>query len=218
MNIFKFNFQLPKISESIKTIVSSPTIIITLLAIIALGAVILYIAKVKITTRILVHVALAIAIGTVLKMFRIMEMPMGGSVTLGSMVPIIFISYLYGPRVGCFAGIVFGIMDLLLGAYVVHPIQLILDYILAFGSLGFAGYFKNNIIIGALSAITLRFICAVISGIVFFASYAGGKNVFIYSILYNGTYLLPEAIITIIILLSLSLPLKRIKSEIMKNS
>jgi thiamine transporter len=216
MKIFKFNFELPKAYESLKTIISSPTIIITLLAIIALGAVILYIAKVKLTTKILVQVALAIAIGTVLKMFRIMEMPMGGSVTLGSMVPIIFISYLYGPRIGCFAGIVFGIMDLLLGAYVVHPIQLILDYVLAFGAIGIAGYFKNNIMLGAFSAISLRFIFAVISGVVFFASYANGKNVLIYSIMYNGTYLLPEAIITIIILYIM--PLKRIKKEILKSS
>lgn len=215
MNNFKFSFNLPKVSESLKTIVSSPTIIITLLAIIVLGAVILYIAKVKITTKILVHVALAIAIGTVLKMFKIIEMPMGGSVTLGSMVPIIFVGYLYGPRVGVFAGVVFGIMDLLLGAYVVHPIQLILDYVLAFAALGIAGYFKNNIRIGAFSAISLRFVCSVISGVAFFASYAEGKNVLIYSILYNGTYLLPEAIITIIILSVF--PLNRIKNEIFKN-
>ena len=214
MNIFKFNFQLPKVAESLKTVVSSPTIIITLLAILALGAVILYIAKVKITTKILVNVALAIAIGTVLKMFRIMEMPMGGSVTLGSMIPIIFIGYLYGPRIGCFAGIIFGIMDLLLGAYVVHPIQLLLDYILAFGALGVAGYFNKNITLGAFSAIFLRFLCHVISGVVFFSSYAGDKNVLIYSILYNGTYLLPEAIITIIILSIF--PIKRIKNEITK--
>jgi thiamine transporter len=99
---------------------------------------------------------------------------------------------------------------------VVHPIQLLLDYVLAFGALGIAGYFKNSIALGAFSAIFLRFIFAVISGVVFFASYANGKNVLVYSILYNGTYLLPEAIITIAVLLAL--PIKRIEKEILKNS
>jgi thiamine transporter len=216
MDIFNFSFKLPKASESITTVITDPKIYLTLLAIIALGAVFMYITKVKMTTQVMVQVALAIAIGTVLKMFCFMKMPMGGSVTIGSMVPIIFIAYIYGPRIGCFAGIVFGILDLLLGAYVVHPIQLILDYVLAFGALGVAGYFKNNIITGTLAAIFLRTVCHVISGVVFFASYAGEQNVWIYSILYNGTYLLPEAVISVIILVII--PLKRIQTEILKTS
>ena len=143
-------------------------------------------------------------------------MPMGGSVTLGSMIPIIFIAYVYGPRVGYLTGMLFGVMDLLLGAYVVHPMQLLLDYVLAFGVLGVAGYFKNNISIGALVAISLRFLCHIASGVIFFSSYAGEQNALVYSILYNGTYLLPEAIIAMIILAVL--PTKRLRTEISKGA
>jgi thiamine transporter len=216
MSWFNFNFNVPKLHESLSAIFSDPKIFITLFVILALTVTFIYVSKVKLTTKIMVQVAIAIALGTVLKMFRIIQMPMGGSVTLGSMLPIIFIAYIYGPRVGYLAGLLFGIMDLLLGAYVVHPIQLLLDYILAFGVLGVAGYFKENVILGTFTAIGFRFLCHVISGVVFFSSYAGDQNVLIYSILYNGTYLLPEAIITIVLLAIV--PLKRIKHEVVRGA
>ncbi|WP_055665305.1 energy-coupled thiamine transporter ThiT [Desnuesiella massiliensis] len=215
MDWFKFNFKAPEATESFAAIFSDPMIYITLLVVAALFIAFVYISRVKLTTKVMIQVAIAIALGTVLKMFTIMKMPMGGSVTLGSMIPIIFIAYVYGARVGYLAGVLFGIIDLLLGAYVVHPVQLLLDYVLAFGVLGAAGYFKNNVSLGALVAVALRFICHVISGVVFFASYAEGQNVIVYSVLYNGTYLLPEAIIAMIILAII--PVKRIKTEISRT-
>ena len=215
MSWFDFNFNAPKLYKSLNAIFSDSSILITFLVILALTVTFIYVSKVKLTTKIMVQIAIAIALGTVLKMFKIIQMPMGGSVTLGSMIPIIFIAYVYGARVGYLAGLLFGIMDLLLGAYVVHPIQLLLDYILAFGALGAAGYFKQNVVLGTFTAIGLRFLCHVISGVVFFSSYAGDQNAIIYSILYNGTYLLPEAIITMVILYLV--PLKRIKHEVVKS-
>lgn len=212
MNYFKLGFKLPSAADSLKTVFTDPQIYITLLTVLVLIGVFLYVSSIKLTTRILTHTALAIAIGTVLKMATIMKMPMGGAVTLGSMIPIIFIAVLYGPRIGCMAGIVFGLLDLLLGAYVVHPIQLLLDYVLAFGALGVAGYFKNNVFLGSMVAIFLRFVCHFLSGVVFFASYAGKQNVILYSILYNGTYLLPEAVITGVILYLL--PMKRLQTTL----
>ncbi|MBU3193633.1 energy-coupled thiamine transporter ThiT [Clostridium algidicarnis] len=216
MDWFNFKFKAPKAGESLKEVFSNPMIYLTLLVVLAIAIVFVYISKVKLTTRTIIHVGIAIALAIVLKMFRIMQMPMGGSVTLGSMIPIIFIAYVYGPRVGYLTGMLFGVMDLLLGAYVVHPMQLLLDYVLAFGVLGVAGYFKNNISIGALVAIALRFLCHIASGVIFFSSYAGEQNALVYSILYNGTYLLPEAIIAMIILAVL--PTKRLRTEISKGA
>lgn len=216
MDWFKFKFKAPKAGESLKEVFSNPMIYLTLLVVLAIAIVFVYISKVKLTTRTIIHIGIAIALAIVLKMFRIMQMPMGGSVTLGSMIPIIFIAYVYGPRVGYLTGMLFGVMDLLLGAYVVHPMQLLLDYVLAFGVLGVAGYFKNNISIGALAAIALRFLCHIASGVIFFSSYAGEQNALVYSILYNGTYLLPEAIIAMIILAIL--PTKRLRTEISKGA
>ncbi|MBU3210584.1 energy-coupled thiamine transporter ThiT [Clostridium algidicarnis] len=216
MDWFNFKFKAPKAGDSLKEVFSNPMIYLTLLVVLAIAIVFVYISKVKLTTRTIIHVGIAIALAIVLKMFRIMQMPMGGSVTLGSMIPIIFIAYVYGPRVGYLTGMLFGVMDLLLGAYVVHPMQLLLDYVLAFGVLGVAGYFKNNISIGALVAISLRFLCHIASGVIFFSSYAGEQNALVYSILYNGTYLLPEAIIAMIILAVL--PTKRLRTEISKGA
>lgn len=216
MKWFDFKFKIPKVSKALNTVFSNPVIYLTLIAIVALIIVFAYINKVKLTTKIMLHVSIAVALAIILKMFRILKMPMGGSVTLGAMVPIIFIAYIYGTRVGCLTGVIFGIIDLILGPEVVHPVQLIIDYILAFGVLGVAGYFKNNISLGATFAIGLRFICHVISGVVFFSSYAGDKNVLVYSILYNSTYLLPEAIIAVIILGII--PVKRIKNEMLRTS
>lgn len=216
MDWFNFKFKAPKAGESLKEVFSNPMIYLTLLVVLAIAIVFVYISKVKLTTRTIIHIGIAIALAIVLKMFRIMQMPMGGSVTLGSMIPIIFIAYVYGPRVGYLTGMLFGVIDLLLGAYVVHPMQLLLDYVLAFGVLGVAGYFKNNISIGALAAIALRFLCHIASGVIFFSSYAGEQNALVYSILYNGTYLLPEAIIAMIILAIL--PTKRLRTEISKGA
>ncbi|OFI01359.1 thiamine transporter ThiT [Clostridium acetireducens DSM 10703] len=216
MNWFNFKFKAPKIGEALTTVFSNPIIYLTLIAILVLILIFVHANKGKLTTKIMLHISMAVALASILKMFRILKMPMGGSVTLGSMIPIIFIAYIYGTRTGCLAGIIFGIVDLILGPEVIHPVQLIIDYILAFGVLGFAGYFKNNISLGALFAIILRFICHVISGVVFFASYAGDQNVWIYSILYNGTYLLPEAIIAMVILFVI--PVNRIKTQILRST
>lgn len=215
MDWFKFKFEAPEISQSLIKVFSDPKSYITLALVVALLLASIYIARVKLTTKAMVQVSIAIALGTVLKMFTIMKMPMGGSVTLGSMIPIIFIAYVYGARVGYLTGVIFGIIDILLGATVVHPVQLVLDYIIAFGALGAAGYFKNSVSLGAIVSIGLRFICHVISGVVFFAAYAEGQNVLIYSILYNGTYLLPEAIIAMVILAMI--PVKRIKTEMSRS-
>ncbi|WP_032123160.1 energy-coupled thiamine transporter ThiT [Clostridium amazonitimonense] len=215
MNWFKFKFKVPKVEESLGKVFSDPKIYITLLVVLALVVTFIYVSKVKLTTKTMVNIGIAVALSIVLKMFRIMQMPMGGSVTLGSMIPIIFIAYVYGPRIGYLTGLIFGVMDLILGATVVHPIQLLIDYILAFGLLGVAGYFKNNISLGALVAIALRCLCHVISGVVFFYEYAGDKNVWIYSISYNSTYLIPEAIIAMIILAII--PVKRLRTEMGRN-
>lgn len=215
MNILNFKFKLPEAGQSLNTVFSDPKIYITLAIILALAALFIAVKKVKLNAKIITNIAMAVALGTVLKMFTIMKMPMGGSVTLGSMIPIILIAYIYGPRIGCLSGLLFGITDLLLGAYVVHPAQLIIDYIFAFSALGVAGFFKENITIGTLAAIGLRFLCHVVSGVIFFSQYANGENAIVYSIMYNGTYLLPEAIISVIVLKII--PIARVKKEIAKT-
>jgi thiamine transporter len=91
---------------------------------------------------------------------------------------------------------------MLQGLYVVHWIQFFLDYLLAFGVLCTAGMFRKNLILGIVLACALRFLCSYVSGFVFFAEYApAGQSPLLYSLLYNGTYMLPDTLICIAVTL-----------------
>jgi thiamine transporter len=120
------------------------------------------------------------------------------------MLFISLIGYLYGTRAGIITGIAYGFINLIIGPTILHPVQLLLDYPIAFGCLGLAGVFANSkfgIVKGYALGVFGRYICHVISGYVFFAMYTPeGLNPIIYSLGYNATYIVPEAVITIVIL------------------
>lgn len=207
--------------ENLQSIFSKPTNIIALISLLILLFGFFKIRKVALTTQIISRIGLAVALATILNMIKLFQLPMGGSVTLASMVPLILIALIYGPEIGFLTGFVFGIVDAILGGYIVHPMQLLLDYPLAYMMIGLAGYFKNkitprNIIIASILAFLGRFICHYLSGIIFFGSYAieKGKSPYIYSLTYNGSFLSIDALICIFIL-SL-LPMKRLISMLKK--
>jgi thiamine transporter len=134
-----------------------------------------------------------VALASVLYIIKIFTLPQGGSITLGSMVPIFVLSLRRGPRVGVLAGIVFSFFVLYYEPFVYNPVQYLLDYPLAFGSLGLAGLFRSRPLIGVGVGISSRFICHFLSGLVFFASFAPtGESPALYSAIYNGSYLIPE--------------------------
>jgi len=131
------------------------------------------------------------------------HLPEGGSITVASLVPILWFALRRGLRWGLEAGFVFGLVDLALpGSYFSqNPIEILLDYPLAFGALGLAGAFKKQPIIGVGVGIAGRFVFHFISGIVFFYMYAwSGWNPVLYSAAYNATYLVPEFIISSIVI------------------
>jgi len=147
--------------------------------------------------------AIAIAIAFVLNTFVVFKMPQAGSATLFSMLVMVLIAYWFGPSTGIMAGMAFGLLDMLYAPFVVHPIQFLLDYPLAFGMLGIAGFFRNKkygLPVGYIVAVFGRYICHVLSGIIFFAEYAGDMNVILYSVIYNASYLGIEAAITFVLL------------------
>lgn len=166
----------------------------------------------KMSTKMLVEAGVMIGLAQVLSYVKVFEAPYGGSVTAGSMIPIIFFALRWGAKPGLLAGTVYGILQFVLGPmYSFHPISILFDYVVAFGLLGLAGLFKKNILgamLGVITAIFARFVCHVISGVIVFASYApAGTSPWIYSIVYNGTYLLPELIISMVIIALLYKPL-----------
>ncbi len=135
-------------------------------------------------------------------------MPQGGSVAL-TMIPILLIAYRQGAISGIICGAVYGAISLVISGVIYHPMSILLDYVLAFGFLGIAGFFRRNlpgIVFGTVAGVGGRFLSSLISGAVLFASYAPeGKNPWIYSLGYQATYMLPELFIAIAVLVMLYL-------------
>ena len=161
-------------------------------------------ASTKLTTKQLVFSAMAMALATVCSMIKLFEMPMGGSVTLLSMLFIVLIAYWYGPVAGIATGMAYGLLQFVLEPIFYTLPQMLVDYPLAFGALGLAGFLssrKYGLQIDYVLGVLGRFVFAFLSGVLFFASYAPeGMHPAIYSTLYNGSYLLAEAIITLIVI------------------
>lgn len=169
----------------------------------------------KLSTRALVEAGIMIALAQVLSYVRIFEFPFGGSVTAGSMVPILFFAIRWGVGPGIFAGAVYGLLQFLLGPkYSMHILSILLDYVLAFGLLGLAGLFKKTtkgIFLGVFAGILGRFVSTVLSGVIIWASYAPeNMNPWIYSIGYNGAYLLAELVISFVFVMLLHSAFKRL--------
>jgi thiamine transporter len=153
------------------------------------------------TVRELIFGALCIAIAFALSYLRFFEMPQGGSITPASMLPIVMFAYVYGTPKGLIVALAYGLLQLLQDAYVVHWAQLIMDYCLAFLPLALAGLFKKSMLPGVLIGGLGRLVFSTLSGVIFFAEYAGDQNVWLYSVIYNGTYLLPDTAICFVIAL-----------------
>lgn len=162
----------------------------------------------KITTKQMVFAAMAIALATVVAtVIKLPSLPNGGSVTLFSMLLVTLVGYWYGPRVGIVAAVGFGILQFITGPYVVHPLQVVIDYPLAFGALGCSGFFankKNGLLKGYVAGVFGRFFFASVSGVIFYTVYVESlqENIVAVwaSLVYNMTYIVPEAVITIILI------------------
>jgi thiamine transporter len=148
--------------------------------------------------RILVEGALAAALALALSYLRLWRMPQGGSITLEN-VPLFLFTLRWGLKAGLGAGSVAGLLQLILGGYVVHPAQALLDYPMAFAALSLAAVCRRPLWAGLLIGASARFACHVLSGVVFFAAYAPeGTNVWAYSAIYNGSFMLPSLVLSII--------------------
>ena len=154
-----------------------------------------------------------LALSVVLAEFAVLKLPYGGSVTLFSQLPILLVSYRYGVKWGVSAGLTLAVSQMIFGfenfSYVsgigAYLILVLFDYVIAFGVLGaggiFAKLFKNQtaaLVAGGAAVSAIRFICHFISGVTIWSAYAGDLPVWKYSLAYNGGYMLPELIITVI--------------------
>lgn len=211
--------KLLNLPENFQSIAESPLSIATLIGCVILLIVLVKARKIKFTPQLIARIGIALALATILKMLRIYHFPQGGSITLGSMIPILFIAFLYGPQVGCLTGFLYGIITLFMDPYILHPIQVLFDYPLPFMCLGIAGFFRSNKYqryLGIVLAVFLRFVCHFISGIAFFASSAPeGMSPTIYSLAVNAPMIGIEGLICLIIITFI--PVERIVTASSNN-
>lgn len=151
-------------------------------------------------------VSLAVVIELISKMIPILQMPYGGSASV-AMYPLFVLSYRQGLKWGVLAGFAFGIVNFFIDGYAFFWGSFVFDYTFAFAAIGLAGLFSKKALNLRLSAVLLgilvgsvtRFIIHTLSGILFFAEYAGEQNVIVYSVLYNGGYMLASMILCMIV-------------------
>lgn len=148
--------------------------------------------------------AIFVAIAYVLSFVKLLHLPFGGSITLFSMLFISFPSYFFGVKYGFMASIAYSLLQLIVDPYIVHPMQLILDYIIAFSCFGIVGLFgkdDKDFMLGFIVACFIRFLSSSISGYIFFREYAPeGWNPIMYTVVYNGSYIFTECILSIIVI------------------
>lgn len=167
-------------------------------------------------TRMITESAIMIALAMVLSMVKIFELPQGGSITAASMVPLLIISFRYGPKWGTFTAFVYSLVCMVTGFYpppvatfANYLLMVLLDYVLAFSCLGLASLFAKaipghrilSIGFGSCVAVFIRLVCHVLSGVIIWNSYAPeGMSAWVYSISYNGSYMFCEVIISTVVM------------------
>ena len=169
------------------------------------------------TTKKLTTSALLVALATVLMwVSKLIPAPwlQGGSVTIASMVPIIAVGVMFGTKWGLCSSLAYAVLQMMFGFYP-PPTQtftsfvlvILLDYIVAFGGLGLSGIVYNlcgkkafSAGVAAFTVTFLRYVCHILSGILIWGVYAPeGQTVLAYSVVYNGTYMIPEIIISSVV-------------------
>ena len=184
-------------------------------------------ARTHTAVRRLVESAIMIAIGSVLSLFQFAgPWALGGGITFCSMLPLVLISHRYGCRWGLFTGLAYGLLQMLMG---IHNVQyatsalmavgiILLDYVIAYGVIGLAALFNGvirnrqvSITAGIILTFALRLLCHFLSGLwiweVMWPNELGWAAP-IWSISYNASYMVPEAIITSVVAVLLYIPLR----------
>jgi thiamine transporter len=188
-----------------------------------------------------VMIAFAISISAICSAVPFLNLPFGGGFTIASMLPIIVVAYMYGTKWGLLTAFVYSFMQMLLGFNTVSSFFLpgdsqmifhraiivcLIDYVVAYTVLGLGGVFRKKfgarkaLCLGSIFAITLRYLAHIVSGAIFFGTWAewfftqegfpawgqsilnslsGDTLSLVYSIIYNGTYMIPEIIITAVV-------------------
>jgi thiamine transporter len=182
----------------------------------------------NLTLRKITETAIMLAVATVLSLLQFTgPWALGGSITVCSMLPVILIAHRYGTKWGLLTALTYSLLQLLLGLRNVQYAPdaltaigiILLDYVLAFGVLGFAAVFdrtfknkRNAVVVGVVVTMFARFLCHFVSGIIIWEALwpnSLGWATWIWSLAYNGSYMLPETLITAAVAFALYKPLEK---------
>lgn len=164
----------------------------------------------KFDSRSVAFGAVCIAMSFALSYVRLFRMPQGGSITLASLLPIMLFSYIFGVKKGLLIGLIYGVLQAIQDPYIIHPVQFLLDYPIAFASIGISGAFAKfkvfskcpqvSLLLGGILASTLRFLCHFLSGVCAFGAYANdaGQNLYVYSLAYNSFVFVDIAVVLVL--------------------
>ena len=175
--------------------------------------------KGKLSLRCICEGAVLIALAQILGYLKLYELPQGGSVT-PAMLPLVLFCVRWGFGPGLAAGVLYGLLQLLLdGAYAWGWISILFDYLIAFGLIGTAGLMKNrkgNLLVGAVVGCCARFLSHLLSGVLYVRGTASFSiygvdtaSPWLYSAIYNGAYMLPTMVLTVVLGALLLRPLGR---------
>ena len=173
--------------------------------------------------RLLVEIAVVASLATVLGFFKLYRLPWGGSVSL-KLLPLFYLAFRCGPKAGMAGGFITGLITFMFDPVILHPVQVLLDFILPYISIGIAGWFRRSPRWGICLSSAAGLVFHVISGAIFFAAYApdglnrqtyqffndylgisfppllqAGVTPWLYSLLYNGSYIIPELVLMIVL-------------------
>ncbi len=155
------------------------------------------------------YAGVCIATSYALSFVKFLQMPQGGSITLASMLPLMLFAYKFGTKKGVLAGFVYGLLQLIQNPVIYHPLQMFMDYMVAFSALGLTGMFrkfnflKDNDVakfaLGAFVAGTLRYLCHVVTGIFVFYTWAEeGYSAVAWGFVYNAFVFVDLAIVLVV--------------------
>ena len=158
--------------------------------------------KANFSIRAMSYASLSLGLAFILSNFPVYRLPQGGSITPLSMFFVVYVGFLFGPAIGVIGGITFGLLRLAVNPFAIHPLQILLDYPLAFGMLGLSGLFwkkRGGIFIGFIVGSIGRFLMAWASGYFFWIGAATPGAAWT-AAAYNASYILPDMAITLVIL------------------
>lgn len=209
-----FHFPLLAVSETVTDVVT--WVSLGAIAVLIVALVLICIFNKKYTTSEIAYAGVCLASSFALSFIKVSPVQYGGSITLASFVPLLIYAYKFGPVKATIAGIIFGLFNFISDPYILTPMTFVLDYVLAFASIGLMGFAAKfgklplmaKVALGTVLVYVARFIFHLVSGFIFFAEDSvwadiPAPNMFVYSFIYQCVYLPADCVIAVCVLLTL---------------